>query len=61
MRFDLPDLSQLSGVGTPLHGAISTYFVVARLPMFDYATLRTGQLAPSAWSAYAEDTAGGSY
>jgi hypothetical protein len=61
LSFDLPDLSQLSGVGTPQHGAISTYFVVARLPMFDYGTLRIGQIAASAWSAYAEDSASGSY
>jgi hypothetical protein len=61
LSFDLPDLSHLSGVGTPVHGSISTFFVVARLPMFDYATLRSGQLGSSAWSAYAEDTASGSY
>jgi hypothetical protein len=61
LSFDVPDLSQLSGVGTPLHGPITTSFVVARLPMFDYGTLRSGQLSSSAWSAYAEDIAPGSY
>jgi hypothetical protein len=61
LSFDLPDLSHLSGVGTPVRGPITTYFDVARLPMFDYGTLRSGQLSAAAWSAYAEDSASGSY
>ncbi len=61
LSFDLPDISQVSGVDTLLHGPISTTFDIARIDGFDYGTLRTGQLSGSAWNAYAEDTANGSY
>jgi hypothetical protein len=61
LSFDLPDLSQLAGVGTPLHGPMTTSFAVARLPAFDYGTLRLGQLSSAAWNAYAEDSATGTY
>jgi hypothetical protein len=61
LSFDLPDISQVSGVDTLLHGPVSTTFAIARIDGFDYGTLRTGQLSSSAWNAYAEDTANGSY
>jgi len=59
--FDVPDLGQVAGVGSLVHGPIVTGFAVARLPSFDYGTLRSGQLYSSAWSAYAEDTLAGAY
>lgn len=61
LSFDLPDISQVSGVDTLVHGRISTTFDIASIAGFDYGTLRTGQLSSSAWNAYAEDTANGSY
>jgi len=61
LSFDLPDISQVSGVDTLLHGPMSATFAIARINGFDYGTLRTGQLSSSAWNAYAEDTANGSY
>jgi hypothetical protein len=61
LSFDLPDISQVSGVDSLVRGRISTTFGVARMNNFDYGTLRTGQLSSSAWNAYAEDTANGSY
>jgi hypothetical protein len=61
LSFDLPDISQVSGVDSLVHGTISTTFAIARITGFDYGTLRTGQLSSSAWNAYAEDTANGSY
>jgi hypothetical protein len=59
--FDLPDLTQVPGVATLVHGPITTTFSVARLDEFDYGQLRYGQLKTSAWSAYAQDTTAGSY
>jgi hypothetical protein len=59
--FDLPDISQIAGVGKLLHGPITTSFIVARLPQFDYGTLRQGQLYSPAWSAYAQDAQPGVY
>ncbi len=61
LSFDLPDISQVSGVDSLLRGPISTTFAIARIDGFDYGTLRTGQLSSSAWNAYAEDTSNGSY
>jgi hypothetical protein len=61
LSFDLPDLSQLKGVDTLVHGVLSTSFSVARMNGFDYGTLRFGQLGPSAWNAYASNVALGSY
>jgi hypothetical protein len=61
LSFDLPDISQVSGVDTLVHGPTATTFAVAGIAGFDYGTLRTGQLSSSAWNAYAEDTANGSY
>jgi hypothetical protein len=61
LSFDLPDISQVSGVDSLVRGPISTTFGIARMNNFDYGTLRTGQLSSSAWNAYAEDTANGTY
>jgi len=61
LSFGLPDISQISGVDSLLHGPISTTFAIARITGFDYGALRTGQLSSSAWNAYAEDTANGTY
>jgi hypothetical protein len=61
LSFDLPDISQVSGVDSLQRGPTSTTFGIARITGFDYGTLRTGQLSSSAWNAYAEDTANGSY
>ncbi len=61
LSFDLPDISQVPGVGSLLHGPITSTFQIARLTGFDYGTLRTGQLSPSSWNAYAEDSSPGSY
>jgi hypothetical protein len=61
LSFDLPDLSQLAGIGTLAHGRITTTFSVARLDQFSYGRLRTGQLGPGAWNAYAQDVVTGSY
>jgi hypothetical protein len=61
LSFDLPDISQVSGVDSLVHGALSTTFAIAGIAGFDYGSLRTGQLSNSAWNAYAEDTATGSY
>ena len=61
LSFDLPDLSQVPGVGTLIHGPIATTLSIARIDQFDYGTLRSGQLATSAWNAYAQDTIAASY
>jgi hypothetical protein len=61
LSFDLPDLAQVPGVGTLVRGPISTTFSIARMAGFDYGALRYGQLSSGAWSAYAQDTAAGSY
>jgi hypothetical protein len=61
LSFDLPDIAQIPGVGSLVRGSITTTFTIARLPSFDYGQLRYGQLRGSAWSAYAQDTAGGIY
>lgn len=61
LSFDLPDLTQVQGVDSLVHGPISTRYDVARISGLDYGTLRTGQLQTSAWNAYAENNASGSY
>lgn len=61
LSFDLPDLSQVPGVGSLVRGPITTSFQVASIAGFDYGTMRTGQLSTSAWNAYAEDSSAGSY
>jgi len=59
--FDLPDLTQVPGVGTLVHGPITTTISIARLDQFTYGALRTGQLYAGAWNAYAQDVVTGSY
>ncbi|HZU83928.1 MAG TPA: hypothetical protein VE987_13465, partial [Polyangiaceae bacterium] len=61
LSFDVPDLSQVPDVASLVHGPISTSFAVARIDSFDYGRLRYGHLSSAAWSAYALDTAAGSY
>ena len=62
LSFDLPDISQVQGTDSLVHGAISTDFAIARITGFDYpGTVRYGQFSSSAWNAYAEDVANGSY
>jgi len=64
LSFDVPDLSQIAGVTSLVRGPTVTTFSIARLNSFAYASLRYGQFAavPSgAWSAFALDTATGSY
>ncbi|HEY8089286.1 MAG TPA: hypothetical protein VIF09_15610, partial [Polyangiaceae bacterium] len=61
LSFDLPDLAQVQGVESLRHGVLTSTFAVARINGFHYGTLRTGQLYSSAWSAYAENVAYGSY
>jgi hypothetical protein len=61
LSFDLPDISQVPGVASLRHGPITTTFSVARIAGFQYGLLRSGQLSTSAWSAYAQDVAQGTY
>jgi hypothetical protein len=61
LAFDLPDIAQVPNVDSLVHGALVTSFQIARITGFDYGTVTTGQLATSAWNAYAENSASGSY
>jgi hypothetical protein len=61
LSFSLPDLSQVPGVDSLVHGPISTQFAIARINGFQYGQLTSGQLSASSWSAYAENVAQGSY
>ncbi len=61
LSFDVPDITQVPGVGTLVHGPLTTTFSIASVPDFDYGSLRTGQLESTAWSAYAQDVVTGSY
>jgi hypothetical protein len=61
LSFDLPDISQVSGVDSLVRGPLTTTFDIAQIAGFDYGTVRTGQLSSSSWNAYAEDTSTGSY
>jgi len=61
LSFDLPDLSQVQGIEHLVHGELTTTFDIARINGFQYGQLHSGQLGPSAWSAYAEDTVSSSY
>jgi hypothetical protein len=61
MTFDVPDLAQIAGAAGLLRGPIRSTLSVARIDQFDYGRLRYGQLAKGAWSAYAQDTATGSF
>lgn len=59
----LPDLSALPGPD-PLglvRGAITSTVYIARIEGFNYASLRNGQLVPSAWSAFGVDSLPGAY
>jgi hypothetical protein len=59
--FDVPDLARIAGVAGLLRGPIRSTLSVARIDQFEYGRLRYGQLTKGAWSAYAQDTAMGSY
>jgi hypothetical protein len=61
LSFDVPDLSQVPGVASLRHGNISTTYSIARINGFQYGQLRSGQVSSSAWSAYAQDVAQGTY
>ena len=61
LSFSLPDISQVPGVDSLVHGPISTQFAVARINGFNYGQLPSGQLNSSSWSAYAENQIQGSY
>jgi hypothetical protein len=61
LSFTVPDISQVPGVDSLVHGPISTTFQIARITGFQYGALRNGQIQTSAWNAYAENTAAGSY
>ncbi len=65
LSFDVPDISQVPGVASLVHGPIVTTFSIARMDAFEYGSLRYGQFsgapASGVWSAYAQDTATGSY
>jgi hypothetical protein len=61
LSFDLPDITQVPGVGALIHGTLTTTYSVATIPNFDYGNLRTGQLSGSAWSAYAQNVVTSSY
>ncbi len=60
--FDLPDLRAIPGDPLGLApGPITSFLYLARMDAFDYATVRTGQLSPGPWSAYAYDQTNGAY
>jgi hypothetical protein len=61
LSFSLPDISQVPGVDSLVHGPISTQFAIARINGFNYGQLPSGQLNSSSWSAYAENQTQGSY
>jgi hypothetical protein len=61
LSFQLPDISQVQGVDSLVHGPISTTFAIANINGFNYSQLPSGQLSSYSWSAYAEDQAQGSY
>ncbi len=61
LSFSLPDISQLQGVDSLVHGPISTTFAIASIRGFSYSQLPSGQLSASSWNASAEDQAQGSY
>jgi hypothetical protein len=61
LSFDVPDLAQVPGVTTLIHGPITTTFSIARMDGFDYGQLRSGQLKTGAWNAFAQDVVSGQY
>jgi hypothetical protein len=61
LSFTVPDISQVPGVDSLVHGPVSTTFDIARITGFEYGSLVSGQIQTSAWNAYAENIASGSY
>jgi hypothetical protein len=61
LSFTVPDLSQVPNVDGLVRGPITTTFYIGRITGFQYGSLRTGQIQTSAWNAYAENVASGSY
>jgi hypothetical protein len=61
LSFTVPDLAQVPGVDSLVHGPITTTFEIARITGFQYGSLVTGQIQTSAWNAYAQNVAAGSY
>ncbi len=59
--FTLPDLAAIDSALALKHGAITTQIYAAKLDGFSYASLRSGQLATTAWNAYAFDSLSGAY
>lgn len=60
--FDLPDLSTLpDDVGLKRGPIVSTVYVARLDASFSYGALRSGDLTPGKWTAYAWDALGGSY
>jgi hypothetical protein len=59
--FTVPDLGAVDSIIALQHGTISTEIFVARVDGLSYASLRSGQLQTSAWSAYAFDAFVGAY
>ncbi len=59
--FTVPDLGAIDATLALQHGAIGTEVYAARIDGFSYASLRSGQLGTSAWSAYAFDVLAGAY
>ncbi len=59
-QYTLPDLATLVDASFRLfEGALTATVYIARVPDFSYDRLRTSQLSPSAWTAYAVDGASG--
>ena len=59
--FTVPDLGAIDATLALQHGTIGTEIYVARIDGFSYASLRSGQLGTSAWSAFAFDVLSGAY
>lgn len=59
--FKVPDLSPLPDNMGLVAGPIQTLLYIARVESFDYGKLRSGQLNPGAWNAYATDSLAGAY
>ncbi len=60
--FDLPDLAALpDDVGLKRGPIVSTVYIARLDASFSYGALRSGDLTPGKWTAYAWDALGGSY
>lgn len=59
LSFAVPSLSTIDPALALSPGAIQTLVQIARIDGFSYSKLRSGQLGPNAWSAYAADVASG--